>query len=276
MAPVPANRGPGGRLPAPSGGQLAPPQCRGGGWSRTGPPRLQRVRVRSPSGADTGREALRRTERQTQTAVDPLGGPVGNNPSAGRGGEEGADSPGRRRPARSRSGGGGLGAPRPRPPQAASFGRRDPGAGVSAEGARWRRARSHPSPDQDGDAGSTAAERRRAGGRDRERRRAVPAPSHLPPQRHRPPADPPPTGPRHHPPGLRRGAPAEQSRHPSVTSAAGVRTGGSGPKSNLISAAQSWLNWQGGAGGEGLTPAAGGRGIGSVGLGRGVVSRPGI
>ncbi|CAN0570626.1 unnamed protein product [Rangifer tarandus platyrhynchus] len=55
---------------------------------------VPRMRVRSSSAADPGQEALRRSYRQTRTAVDSLRGPVGNSPSARRGGAEGADSPG--------------------------------------------------------------------------------------------------------------------------------------------------------------------------------------
>lgn len=79
---------------------------------------VQRMRVRSSSAADPGQEALRLSYRQTWTAVDSLRGPVGNSPSAGRGGAEGADSPGRRRfqlGLRRAAGGWGLHDPGPLP-----------------------------------------------------------------------------------------------------------------------------------------------------------------
>ncbi|CAI9179655.1 unnamed protein product [Rangifer tarandus platyrhynchus] len=148
---------------------------------------VPRMRVRSSSAADPGQEALRRSYRQTRTAVDSLRGPVGNSPSARRGGAEGADSPVRRRfQLGLRRAAGGWGAPRSRPPPLGCLLRvpRARGWGIrggSVEGARWQRARRQLS-DSDGDAGSAAPERRRAGGRDRERRRAVPAPSGLRPR----------------------------------------------------------------------------------------------
>ena len=79
---------------------------------------VQRMRVRSSSAADPWQEALRLPYRQTWTAVDSLRGPVGNSPSAGRGGAEGADSPGRRRfqlGLRQAAGGWGLHDPGPLP-----------------------------------------------------------------------------------------------------------------------------------------------------------------
>ena len=219
VAPVPANRGPGGRLPSPRRSQLASARCPGPGWSLTGPARLQRMRVRSPPAEDPGQEALRRTDRQTQTAVDSLRGPVGNNPSAGRGGAEGADSPRRRRVQLGlgrAAGGWGLHDPGPHrlPPSGAAIpglgapgnlGRGSAGAESAQPASRTGMGTQEARPLGAGvPEGGTA----RGGGRCRPRAASGP-------ERHRPPVDPlrqarpsaPPRGPR-------RRAPAAEGGHP--------------------------------------------------------------
>lgn len=138
--PSTRNREPGGRLSPLSRSQLAPARYREPG----GPENT----VRSSLLARPLAGSSQTTYRQTWMTVDSLRGPVGNSPSAGRGGAEehrltgAAALPGL--VSVGRPGAGGSTTPAP-PPKPASLGCRDPGAAGSGRlghlGARWLSAR---------------------------------------------------------------------------------------------------------------------------------------